>query len=457
MHSTRRAHKRQVVAGKWILGIDPAKERHTAILVDPSGDTQGSSFSFKVTAQGFRESLPKLLTGRLPTASPEHVLIAVETACNLWQTIAAFCHGQGYTVLLVNPLTTYHSRPLQDHDFSRTDPKDARLIAENAQKGHFDTYRIFDPGLNALHQLSIARHKLVKDKTRARLRLRSFVELYFPEFLNALDLGTKSALHLLRRHFLPRHFLTLDLPQEAEALRKLSRGNHGSDTLQRLRQWAGESIGLPVDSVLEQVVRQTLYVWLDQLELLQRQLAAIDTQMAERAAKLPEFKLLTSIPNIGNCLAAGLIAECRGLAPGVHPKQLEKFAGLNLRLAESGTYSGQRRISRIGNARLRCVLYQMAVQTCQSVPYVRRRYLQRQLKHPAYRKNVVAAISQLLKLVCALVNEQRPYETRTGEWTEVRKLERKLKPTTNKKPTQRRSVHRLGNPNERPRRRRKAA
>jgi hypothetical protein len=91
------------------------------------------------------------------------------------------------------------------------------------------------------------------------------------------------------------------------------------------------------------------------------------------------------------------------------------------------------------------------------VPYVRRRYLQRQLKQPAYRKNVVAAISQLLKLVCALVNEQRPYETRTGEWTEVRKLERKLKPTTNKRPTQRRSVHRLGNPNERPRRRRKAA
>ena len=114
-------------------------------------------------------------------------------------------------------------------------------------------------------------------------------------------------------------------------------------------------------------------------------------------------------------------------------------------------------VSHIGNARLRCVLYQMAVQTSQSVPYVRRRYLQRQLKHPAYRKNVVAVISQLLKLVCTLVNEQRPYETRPGEWTAIRRLERKLQPTPNKKPTQRRSVHRLGNPNERPRRRSKAA
>ena len=58
-------------------------------------------------------------------------------------------------------------------------------------------------------------------------------------------------------------------PQEAEALRKLSRGNHGSDTLQRLRQWARDSIGLPVDAILEDVLRQTLDGWLDQLQLLQ--------------------------------------------------------------------------------------------------------------------------------------------------------------------------------------------
>ncbi len=110
MHSSRRSHKRQAVAGKWILGIDPAKERHTAILIDPSDETQGSSFSFKVTSQGFRETLSKQLQRRLPAAIPDHIIVAVETSCNLWQTIAAFCHGQGFMVVLVNPLTTHHSR-----------------------------------------------------------------------------------------------------------------------------------------------------------------------------------------------------------------------------------------------------------------------------------------------------------------------------------------------------------
>ena len=68
---------------------------------------------------------PEQLKRRLPAASPEHVIVAVETSCNLWQTIAAYCYGQGHTVALFNPLTTYHSRSLQDHDFSRTDPKGA--------------------------------------------------------------------------------------------------------------------------------------------------------------------------------------------------------------------------------------------------------------------------------------------------------------------------------------------
>lgn len=175
-------------------------------------------------------------------------------------------------------------------------------------------------------------------------------------------------------------------------------------------------------------------------------MADFDQAMIERAQRYPAFDILTSIPNIAGRLAAGFIAECRGLEPGVHPKQIEKYAGLNLRLSESGQYVGHRRISHIGNARLRCVLYQMAVQTTKVVPFVRRRYLQRQRKSSPYRKNVVASIAQLLKLVCTLINEQRPYEERPAERAMIRRLERKLEPKQTTKPKRRRSVRALGNP-----------
>jgi len=347
MHSSRRSRKRQAVAGKWILGIDPAKERHTAALLTPSGDIQGTSFSFDVTAHGFRETLPTQLGKRLSPSKAKQLVIAVVTSRNLWRTIAAHCHGEGYTVLLVSPLTTKHARPLQSHDFSRTDPKDARLIAENAQKGCFDPYRTSDSDLESLHQLSLTRHKLVHDKNRSRLRLRAFMEQYFPEFLNAFDLESKIAFHLLRRGFLPRHFLELNAKEEHKSLRRISRGTHDADTIQRLQQWARHSIAVPVNAVYEVVLRQTLDAWLDQLDLLQRHLAEFDQATIDRAQQYPAFELLASIPNIAGRLAAGFIAECGGLEPAAHPKQIGKHAGCNLRLSESGQYVSHRRISHI--------------------------------------------------------------------------------------------------------------
>jgi len=71
-------------------------------------------------------------------------------------------------VLLVSPLTTHHARPLHNHDFSHTDPRDAFLIAEQAYRGHFDAYRVFDDQLETMHRLSLAYYKLAKDKQRIR-------------------------------------------------------------------------------------------------------------------------------------------------------------------------------------------------------------------------------------------------------------------------------------------------
>ena len=82
MHSHRRSHKRPAVSGKWILGVDPTKERHTAALLIPQGEMLGTAFSFAVTAHGFRETLPKQLTKRLPRQQPDQLLIAVATSCN---------------------------------------------------------------------------------------------------------------------------------------------------------------------------------------------------------------------------------------------------------------------------------------------------------------------------------------------------------------------------------------
>jgi hypothetical protein len=79
------------------------------------------------------------------------------------------------------------------------DPKDAYLVADNAQKGYYDTYHVFAPHIEAMHQLSISYDKLSMDRVKAKLRLRSFMEKNFPEYFDAFYISTKSWAGILTR------------------------------------------------------------------------------------------------------------------------------------------------------------------------------------------------------------------------------------------------------------------
>jgi hypothetical protein len=69
------------------------------------------------------------------------LVFAIETACSLWETLAFFLCDGGYTIVLVSPLSTHHARPIMSMEFSRTDPKDAYLVATVAQRGAFQPSR----------------------------------------------------------------------------------------------------------------------------------------------------------------------------------------------------------------------------------------------------------------------------------------------------------------------------
>jgi transposase len=218
MKSVQLQHKRSLINGKIIIGIDPAKTKHQAAVIDTHGVQLGKSFSFDVSLDGYTKILWQKLTQILPTYSRDTTVFAIETSCNLWLTLAFYLHHEGYHVLLVSPLTTYHSRPMVNHDFSRTDPKDALLVASNARQGFFDLYEDFPPLGNAMHRLTITYCKLRKELAQNRARLRASLEQIFPEFLEIVEPDTQTALYLLKRYLFPSDFLDIDLASEANAI-----------------------------------------------------------------------------------------------------------------------------------------------------------------------------------------------------------------------------------------------
>ena len=102
-----------------------------------------------------------------------------------------------------------------------------------------------------------------------------------------------------------------------------------------------------------------------------------------------------------------------------HYKKIEAFAGINLRLSQSGQFTGYRRITHIGNHRLRAILYTMSEET--------KNHIKRQMKQARYRKNVTACISNLLKLITSMIRENHTYNYKQEHVAELALLEEQYK------------------------------
>ena len=433
---------RHFTRGRYLVGIDPAKDHHQVQILDPDGLPIGSTFSFKHAFSGFHHQLWKRLAARLPELAhlprhqlSEHLVFAVEASCNLWANLVDYLHRHGCRVVLVSPLATCHARPSKSGDFSRTDPKDAYLIADLARDGRFHFNQVFSPQAEAMHRLAITYDKLRKSLQRHYARLRALVERVFPELLKILTLDSRTGQHLLKDYLFPKDFLNLDLDAETARLRAISRNQHGRETLLALQKQAQQTIGVVMTGLEQQAQRLSARAWLRLIESLETQIQEVSAELIDLSKKTPYHAPLISLKGISDLLAALFIAEVRDPTQITHIKQIERLAGLNLYVHDSGRYQGRRRISHMGNARLRWVLYRMASETSKYVPEIRCKYLRRRLAGQTNRtKNLVATIPPLLALVMTLIREERPYQQRPESLAAMRRLEAKLE---EKKPAKR--------------------
>jgi hypothetical protein len=188
----------------------------------------------------------------------------------------------------------------------------------------------YTPEINKLHSLCIAHDKLTKDRNRIILRLRALMEEIFPEYLKCVHVEIKTSLYLLGKYYLPEHFQKLDIDEEEWNIRRISNGKHNANTLKKIKEHAHKSIGAGKTGE-EDGVRITLDAWISQLRL---------------------------------------IGECRDLNLFTHYKQIEKMGGSNIRLRDSGKYSGMRRLNKLGNKRLLKLIYILTTHAVKYMPEV---------------------------------------------------------------------------------------
>jgi hypothetical protein len=137
--------------------------------------------------------------------------------------------------------------------------------------------------------------------------------------------------------------------------RKVSKARVVND----IYETACASIALPIeeDSTAVAMFRMVIA----QARTLIQQRNEIERIAHEALATNSDYQLLRMIPGIGPINAPTILAEAGDLRRFSHHRQFLKFCGLDLATYQSGIFRGRTKLSKYGNARLRCTFW-MATQ-----------------------------------------------------------------------------------------------
>lgn len=366
-------------------------------------------------------ALKELIDGL--TAGYEEVPHLVLEATGVYsRPLERFMQENGYPYYLLNPLEAkLQSDRLRKH---KTDRADAHQLASS----HFQNERRLEtPSSDIYRQLKkLSRHYVDLDAelTVIRGRLHTELQLTFPELSGLFS--TKSDLFLQLVQLFPHPDLVLEHSKTvlknrilSNTEKRMSAKKAEEKAIQLLDAASCSYPAVKVDDLACELVR--LYAKRFH-ELLFLKDACVE-KMAALASALEEYAIVLSIPGIGKNTAVRLLAEIGDIHRFKNHKQLNAFAGIDIRRYQSGKFLAKDHINKRGNKHLRKLLYivvmnmlkQQHVSQNHLVDYYQK--LKKQPYNKCHKVAVVACMNKLLKTIFHLVTHQLSYDYRLSPCT----------------------------------------
>ena len=286
------------------VGHDWAENHHEVFVEDGEGRRLGGG-RVPDGVEGvarFHELVGELVE------DPAEVVVATETDRGLFvgSLVAA-----GYTVLAVNPLSVSRYRERHSTSGAKSDPGDARVLAELARTDHHNHRPIAGDSelVESIKVLTRAHQGLIWTRQRQLNQLRSTLREFYPAAIAAFpELGHRDALAVLALAPTPSLGRRLSISKITAALRRGGRQR-------RIDERAGEiqialrsaQLGAPdlVSESMGTVVRALVAVAGE----LSTQIAGLETDLADRFDQHPDAKVIRSLPGLGMILGARVLAE----------------------------------------------------------------------------------------------------------------------------------------------------
>ncbi len=388
------------------VGIDIAKEKHEACVIDQEGNTLLKSFTFPNSAAGANALLARV--SKL-NAQSDSVTIGMEATGHYWLALYTHLKDNEQTVFVINPVQSDALRNLYIRQ-TKTDTVDAFIIAEVLRFGRFTQTQLAEPDMLALRNLCRYRMSLIDMISDIKRKVMAVMEQIFPEYESLFSkVFGKASSELLSTCTTPDEMMRLSTDNLAKLLNQASKNRLGTKRAttkaQQIQQAAANSFGIKIAAdVMAFQVRQEL----EQIKLMESHIDQLDQQIALLYRRFD--CTLDSMPGLGPVLAAVVLSEIGDISRFSAPEKLVAFAGIDPSVRQSGNFTGnQNRMSKRGSPFLRRAIWLAAFVAAFSDPVFSAFYQKKRAEGKDHMTAIGAVSRKYLYTVFSLLNSGQLY------------------------------------------------
>jgi transposase len=331
------------------IAIDAAKVTHWAVGID-----EGGRVVLDRPVENDAQAIDALVA-QLRGLGGE-VVIGLDVVGSFARFLEAMLLAEGFELVHAPGIAVNRAGQGFAGGERKSDPRDARTIAELVRTRDLRRILPDDDTFVALRLKVGRRRELVQDQTRRLSRIRGLLCGIHPGLERTLDVTCKAPLALLARYVTPAEIRRAGRARIVGHLRKTPH-LHGIEALadRALEAARSQRIAVPGEAATAALIRELATEALE----TRAKIARIDRDLETLLASHPDGVLIRSLPGMGAVLAAEFIACTGDIRRFGSADALASAAGLAPVQRQSGKRSGWRRAYG-GDKALKRVFYQSA-------------------------------------------------------------------------------------------------